>query len=50
MGSGNCQSQGQAGPYKHPENITGVVGAGTDGGRERKMYMGRNYTEPETPD
>ena len=34
MGSGNCQSQGQAGPYKHPEDTAGVVGAGTDRGRE----------------
>lgn len=35
MGSGNCQSQGQPGPYKHPEDTAGVVGAGTDGRREK---------------
>lgn len=42
MGSGNCQSQGQAGPYKHPENIAGVVGAGTDGGREKNVHGEKN--------
>lgn len=38
MGSGNCQSQGQAGPYKHPEDTAGVVGAGTDGRREKYTW------------
>lgn len=50
MGSGNCQSQGQAGPYKNPEN-TVVVGWGQGQmEEERKMHMGRKHTEPETPD
>lgn len=41
MGSGNYQSQGQAVPYKHPENIVGVVGAGTE--REKNVHGEKLY-------
>jgi hypothetical protein len=50
MGVRNCQSQGQAGPYKHPEDTAGVVGQGQTEEEEGEVYMGRKYAEPETPD
>lgn len=42
MGSGNCQSQGQAGPYKHPEDTAGVVGGSRDRQTERKCTWEEN--------